>query len=81
METRGRTPLGLQCKVPGKGTSPEAIGWLNRDSNAEYPENMRSQIVPNTYWQFTFLEVDMRVTARLAFDQQRRRWLTGAHGQ
>jgi hypothetical protein len=34
-------------KAPGQGTGPESIGWLNRDSKAEYPENIPSQIVPS----------------------------------
>jgi hypothetical protein len=32
-------------KVPGQRTNPEAIGLLNRDSNAGYPENIPSRIV------------------------------------
>ena len=35
-------------EVPGQGTSGEAIGSLNQYSNAEYPENIPSQIVPST---------------------------------
>ena len=31
-------------KVPGQGTSPKSIGWLNRDSNAEYPANIPHRI-------------------------------------
>jgi hypothetical protein len=33
-----------QRKVPGQGTSPESIGWLNRSSIAEYPANIPHQI-------------------------------------
>jgi len=32
-------------KPPGQGTSSKSSGSLNRDSNAEYPENIPSQIV------------------------------------
>jgi hypothetical protein len=35
-------------KAPGQGTSPESVGRLNHDSNAEYPENIPSQIVRST---------------------------------
>ena len=34
-------------KAPGEGTSPESIGSLNNESDAEYPENIPSQIVRN----------------------------------
>jgi hypothetical protein len=34
-----------QRKVPGQTTGSEAIGLLNRDSNAGYPENIPSQVV------------------------------------
>jgi hypothetical protein len=34
-------------KVPGQGSTPQSIDWLNRDSNTEYPENIPSQIVPS----------------------------------
>jgi hypothetical protein len=33
-------------EVAGHGISREATGSLNDDSNAEYPENIPSQIVP-----------------------------------
>jgi hypothetical protein len=45
------TPTGFeprwdyQRKVPGQTTGSEAIGLLNRDSNAGYPENIPSQVV------------------------------------
>jgi hypothetical protein len=32
-------------KPPGQGTSSKSSGSSNRDSNAEYPENIPSQIV------------------------------------
>ncbi len=32
-------------KAPGQGAGPESSGSLNRDSKAEYPENIPSQIV------------------------------------
>ena len=38
-------------KAPGQRTSPESISSLNRDSNAEYPENIPSQIVPSRSWE------------------------------
>jgi hypothetical protein len=41
VETRVRTPSGLGAQGPGQGTRREAVGELNRDSNAEYPENRR----------------------------------------
>jgi hypothetical protein len=51
VETRVRTPLGLQAKPPVRASAVEAIGSLNDhvndDSNAEYPENIPSQIVPS----------------------------------
>ena len=31
-------------KTPGQGASPESIGSLNRDSNAEYPANIPHRI-------------------------------------
>jgi hypothetical protein len=34
-------------KVPGQGSTPQSIDWLNRDSSTEYPENIPSQIVPS----------------------------------
>jgi hypothetical protein len=45
VETRVRTPLGLRAQTPGQGTSSKSSGSLNRDSNAEYPEDIPSQIV------------------------------------
>jgi hypothetical protein len=42
VETRGRTPLGLQAQTPGLGTSSKSSSSLNRDSYAEYPENVPS---------------------------------------
>jgi hypothetical protein len=39
--------LGLRAETPGQGTGPESIGSLNRDSNAGYPENIPSRIVPS----------------------------------
>ena len=34
-------------KVPGQGTDRESTGWLNRDSNAEYPANIPRRIEPS----------------------------------
>src|ERR687898_1629226 len=36
-----------KSKLPGQSTTPEATGSLNRDSIAEYPENIPSQIMPS----------------------------------
>jgi hypothetical protein len=33
-----------KSKMPGQGTSPEAISSLNRDSNTEYPANIPRRI-------------------------------------
>jgi hypothetical protein len=38
-------------KAPGQGIGPESICCLNRDSNAEYPENIPSQIVRSRSWE------------------------------
>lgn len=36
----GSNPVGYKRETAGQGTNPETTGWLNRDSNAEYPASI-----------------------------------------
>jgi hypothetical protein len=45
----GSNPVGTaSAKFQVRALVPERSGSLNRDSNAGYPENIPSQIVPST---------------------------------